>query len=89
MERVQTILRLPPELLSRVKRASKRDNCSLNSFIERTLEKATAPQFPRLPSAFKVSDEILGLGGTIAEPSQEMLDADSKLAYLWSKYGRD
>ena len=89
MERVQTILRLRPELLARVKRASKRENRSVNSFIEHALEKATGLEFPKLPKDFKVSDEILSLGGTIAVPTQEMLDKDAKLAYLWEKYGRD
>jgi hypothetical protein len=89
MERVQTIIRLRPELMARVKRASKRENRSVNSFIEHTLEKATGLEFPKLPKDFKVSDEILSLGGTIAVPTQEMLDKDAKLAYLWDKYGRD
>lgn len=89
MERVQTIIRLRPELLARVKRASKRENRSVNSFIEHALEKATGLEFPKLPKDFKVSDEILSLGGTIAVPTQEMLDKDAKLAYLWDKYGRD
>lgn len=89
MERVQTIIRLRPELMARVKRASKRENRSVNSFIEHTLEKATGLEFPKLPKDFKVSDEILSLGGTIAVPTQEMLDKDAKLAYLWEKYGRD
>ena len=89
MERVQTIVRLRPELMARVKRASKRENRSVNSFIEHTLEKATGLEFPKLPKDFKVSDEILSLGGTIGVPTQEMLDKDAKLAYLWEKYGRD
>lgn len=88
MERVQTILRLPPDLMARVKRASKREKCSVNSFIEKTLDKATGLEFPKLPSDFKVSDEILNLGFTIGEPSPEMLENDPKLAYLWNKYGR-
>ena len=61
----------------------------MNSFIEHTIEKAVGLEFPKLPKDFKVSDEILSLGGTIAVPTQEMLDKDAKLAYLWEKYGRD
>ncbi|MBP5566739.1 MAG: toxin-antitoxin system HicB family antitoxin [Bacteroidales bacterium] len=87
MERVQVIVRLKPELMARVKRAARRENRSMNSFVERTLEKATGLEFPKLPKDFKVSDEILSLGGTIAVPTQEMLDKDAKLAYLWGKYG--
>ncbi len=89
MERVQTILRLSPELMGRVKRAARRENRSVNSFIEHTLEKAIGPEFPKFPPDFKVSDKILALGGVIAEPTKELLDADPKLSYLWEKYGRD
>ena len=88
MERVQTIVRLRPELLARVKRVARRENRSVNSFIEDALEKAAGLDFPKLPKDFKVSEEILALGGTIAEPTQEMLDNDAKFAYLWNKYGR-
>lgn len=88
MERVQTILRLRPDVMARVKRAAKREKRSVNSFIEDTLDRATGLEFPKLPPDFKVSDEILGLGFTIAEPTPEMLENDPKLAYLWNKYGR-
>ena len=87
MERVQTILRLPPDLMARVKRASKRDKCSVNSFIEHALDKATGLEFPKLPADFKVSDEILNLACfKLPKPTQEELDNDPKYAYLYEKY---
>ena len=90
MERVQTILRLRPELMARVKRAAKRENRSVNSFIEHTLEKATGLEFPKLPKDFKVSDEILNLACfKLPTPTQEELDNDPKFAYLYEKYCKD
>lgn len=87
MERVQFITRLSPELMNRVKRAAKRQNRSVNSFIEHTLEKATGPEFPKLPADFKVSDEILNMACfKLPTPTQEELDDDAKYAYLYEKY---
>ncbi len=89
MERVQTIVRLRPDLLARVKRAAKRENRSVNSFIEQTLDKATGLEFPKLPPDFEVSDEILGLACLeLPNPTQEELDNDPKYAYLYEKYIR-
>lgn len=87
MERVQTIVRLRPELLARVKRAAKREKRSVNSFIEDTLDRATGLEFPKLPPDFKVSDEILGLACfKMPHPTQEELKKDPKFAYLYEKY---
>lgn len=87
MERVQTIVRLRPELLARVKRVARRENRSVNSFIEDALEKAAGLEFPKLPPDFKVSDEILGLACfKMPHPTQEELNKDPKFAYLYEKY---
>ena len=87
MERTQTIIRLSPELLQRVKNEAKKQNRSLNSFIENTLERATELQFPPMPPDMKIDDDILAIAGCIKEPTEEMLKNDPKLAYLWEKYG--
>lgn len=86
--RVQTAIRLTPELLERVKRSAKREHRSVNSFIENILDKATEPVYPRIGPDFKISDEILSLRSTsYRRPSQEAIDADPKLSYLVKKYG--
>ena len=85
---VQTTIRLPLELMERVKRNAKQEHRSFNSYVEHTLDKATELVFPKLEPDFKISDEILNLRATHWErPSQEELDADPKLAYLVEKYG--
>ena len=85
---VQTTVRLPIELVNRVKRQAKRENRSFNSFVEHTLDKATELVFPKLkPEDFIISDEIKNLTAkNFRSPSQEELDADPKLAYLVEKY---
>ena len=89
--RIQTVLRLPPELMERVKRSARKEKSSFNSYVERVLDHATAEAaaFPALPPGFKISDEIRNLGKfELMTPSAEDLEADPKLAYLWEKYGR-
>lgn len=86
--RTQTVLRLPNELYLRVKRSAKEQHRSFNSYVENVLDRATALEFPKLGPDFKISDEILALKGSgFKRPSQEVIDADPKLAYLVNKYG--
>lgn len=86
--KVQTAIRLSPELMERVKRHAKREHRSFNSFVENALDRATEPVFPKIGPDFKVSDEILSLRATsFKRPPQEVIDADPKLAYLVKKFG--
>ena len=89
--RIQTVLRLSPELMERVKRSARKEKSSFNSYVERVLDQATAEAsvFPTLPPEFKISDEIRDLGKfELVTPAAKDLEADPKLAYLWEKYGR-
>ena len=86
--RIQTVLRLPPELMERVKRSARKEKCSFNSYVERILDRAVGPVFPTLPPEFQVSKEIRELRRfECKEPTADALEADPKLAYLWEKYG--
>ena len=87
--RVQTAFRFTPELLTRIRRAARKENLSVNQYVERTLDKATEPVFPKLPQDFKIDDDILAFAGKIhMKPfTKEELDADPKLAYLVEKNG--
>lgn len=86
--RTQTVLRLPEELYNRVKRNAHREKRSFNSYVELILDKATELEFPKLGPDFKISDEILNLRGSgFKRPSQAVIAADPKLAYLMEKYG--
>lgn len=86
--RIQTVLRLSPELMARVKRSARKENCSFNSYVERILDQATGQEFPILPPDFELSDDIRALGRFECKaPTAQVLEADPKLAYLWEKYG--
>lgn len=87
--RVQTAFRLPPDLIARVKYHARRENLSVNSYVERVLEKATALVFPTMPPELKPDDELLAFAGKIhLKPfTKEQLDADPRLAYLVKKFG--
>ncbi len=87
--RIQTVLRLEPELLERVKRRARKEKKSFNRYVELLLERETSLCFPKLPEDFTISEEVLGLRQfRLEEPSAEELAADPKLAYLWEKYGK-
>jgi hypothetical protein len=84
--RIQTAFRLPQGLLARIKREAKREGISVNAFVERTLDRETRLEWPRLPKDYKVSDEILSLHSfSLKYPTEEELAQDPKLSYLWNK----
>ena len=88
--KVQTAIRLTPELLERVKRHAKREHRSFNSFVEYALDRVTEPVFPKFIGLdYKISDEIRQFQGSVRfkRPTQKQLDADPKLAYLVEKFG--
>lgn len=88
MARIQTVLRLSPDLMARVKRSARREQCSFNSYIERVLDRVTTQEFPVLSKDFEVSAEIRNMQcASMSAPAAEQLAADPKLAYLWEKYG--
>ena len=54
------------------------------------MEKKKASVFPKLPPDFQTSDEIRGLGlFNLKKPTAKELKAESKLVYLWGKYGNE
>lgn len=89
--RESALIRLRPELMARAKRQAKAQHISFNAFVEKTLERAVEPEWPVLPPDFKVSEEILSFATIPAgwHPSNEQLEADPRLAYLWKKYGNE
>jgi len=87
-QRIQTVLRLPQDLMDRIKRNARKESISFNSYVERILLQAAGPAFPTVPEGFTVSEDILSLGSIhLTRPTSEELEADPKLAYLWEKYG--
>ena len=56
--RIQTAIRLSPELYERVKRNARREHRSFNSFVEHVLDKSTELVFPTISDDYEVSEEI-------------------------------
>ncbi len=86
--RIQTAIRLSPELYERVKRNARREHRSFNSYVEHVLDKSTELVFPKISDDYEISEEIKAFGKChLVRPPQEELDADPKLAYLVEKFG--
>lgn len=83
--RVQTVIRLRPEVMERVKYRAKSQNISVNAFVENALVEATKMPIPKLPKDFKIDPLVESLSGIIPAPSKEMLESDDRLAYILSK----
>jgi len=85
--RIQTAFRLKPDLITRLKREAKLKGISLNALVENTLEREHRVEWPCLPKDFTASEEIRSLSfGELPEPTEEELEQDPKLAYLWNKH---
>ena len=82
--KIQTGIRLEPELCDRLKARARMEGRSFNNYVERILSKAVSTEYPKL-SDIKVSEEILSLGETLPHYSAEELEADERLSYLLSK----
>lgn len=86
--RIQTAIRLSPELLGRVKSQARKERRSFNSYVEAVLSKAVEWEWPVVDLSVPVSEEIKSLSASgYTHPSPEELAADPKLAYLVEKYG--
>ena len=86
--KVQTVLRISPELMKRVKYKARQVDVSVNAYIEEVLKEAVMPQIPKLPKGFEIDPVIKSFSGIIPmrTPSQKELDEDPKFAYLYEKY---
>lgn len=83
--RVQTVIRLRPDVMERVKYRAKSQNISVNAFVENALVEATKVPIPKLPKDFKIDPLVESLSGIIPAPAKEMLESDDRLAYILSK----
>jgi len=87
-EKVQTVLRISPELMRRVKYKARQVDVSVNAYIEDVLRDAVMPRIPTLPEDFEIDPVIKSLSGIIPmrTPTQKELEEDPKFAYLYEKY---
>ena len=83
--RVQTVIRLRPEVMERVKYRAKSQGISINAFIENALVEATKVAIPKRPKDKEIEPLITSLSGIFPPTTQEMLESDDRLAYILSK----
>ena len=80
--RVQTAFRLPPDLLARVKYHARRENLSVNSYVERVLAQSVGLDYPPLPSEYEIPEELILSKGCLQEPTMEEIRNDPRLAHI-------
>ena len=86
VSRVQTIIRIKPEIMERVKYRAKSRDMSVNAFVEGVLDEATRiPPIPKLPKDYEIDPLVKSLTGFLPMPPQEVIDSDPRLAYILSK----
>ena len=79
--RIQTAFRFTPELLARIRHSARKENLSVNTYVERVLDKATTLIFPKLPQDFEIPEELLQSAGCIPAPTEQELKNDPRLAH--------
>lgn len=80
--RVQTAFRLPYELIARVKYQARKENMSVNRYVESVLAKSVELVFPSRPSESEIPEELFISKGCLQEPSAEELKNDPRLAHI-------
>lgn len=85
VSRVQTVIRLKPELMERVKYRAKSQGLSVNTFVENALIEATKVPIPKRPKDMEIDPIVKSLSGIFPPTTQEMLESDDRLAYILSK----
>ena len=83
--KAQTVIRMRPEVMERVKYRARSQGVSVNAFIENALVEATKVAIPKRPKDLEISPVVKALSGIIPAPTKEMLESDDRLAYILSK----
>lgn len=96
---VQTAFRFKPELVARLKMKARREQKSVNAYVEQLIERDLEKDEDRYEALYrelgkiklpkKISpklERLVGVGAGI-EYTQEELDSDPRLAYLVEKHG--
>ena len=84
--RVQTVIRLRPELMMRIKYRAKGQGLSVNAYVEKVLEEDALPKIPKISEDFEIDPVIASFGGMLREPTREEVESDPKLAHIWRKH---
>lgn len=84
--RSQTAFRLDESLLRSAKRKAREQGISLNKLVEKAVEKYVGKfEFPAIEPPTEIPEWVKKLSEGIPPVTQEELDADDRLAYIYSK----
>lgn len=84
--KTQTAFRLDSDLLMRAKRKARQQNITLTRLVEKALESYVGEfEFPAIDIPEKIPEWIENLSKGVRPVTQEELDADDRLAYIYSK----
>lgn len=92
---VQTAFRFKPELVARLKMKARREQKSVNAYVEQLIERdlekdedryeALYRELGKIKLSKKISPKIVALSRFAVEFTEEDLKNDEKLAYILSK----
>ena len=83
--RTQTVVRLRDDILAKARFKAKQNKMSLNAFFEKAIEVYSTPTIPSLPKDFKIDPAIERFSGLMPRPTEEQLQSDDRLSYIWKK----
>ena len=81
-KRVQTAFRFRPDLIVRIKREAAMRKCSVNTYVEHILEKATEPDWPALPDIKDIDNYLDTTFCCSGMLSPEEIEADPRLSHI-------
>ena len=76
----QTGIRLPENLITKLKKKARSHGISFNAYVEQVLAEDVNQDIPYINPEDEVSPTRLAMAGTITVPSQEELESDPRLA---------
>ncbi len=83
--KIQTVIRIRPEVMERVKYQARGNKMSFNAFVESILDQATKVSIPKLSKEIELDPLVKSISGAIPAPTPEMLEQDERLAHLLCK----
>ena len=76
----QTGIRLPENLIIKLKKKAKNQGISFNAYVEHVLSKDVKDDIPYIDPNEEISQDLLSMAGTIDVPSRKELESDPRLA---------
>ena len=76
----QTGIRLPENLIIKLKKKAKNHGLSFNAYVQHVLTKDVNSDIPYIDPNKEIDPSLLSMAGTVIMPSKEELESDPRLA---------